>query len=213
MKVNIGPYIGDFISISRLENYYFQKKYDVNPSLVDEIFYDRYDRFFVKFIDWLSVVVTPINRWIYERRDRKIEVNVDRYDIWSADVTLAHVIYPVLVELRKNQQGYPLSSESDLPEEVLSLSPEEQWNWILDEMIWAFDQIRSDDADAEFYHNEDQLDMKFVDDNGTSSLQIEHQKDPSKPKYWVDKEGLSLYNDRISRGTALFGKYFRSLWD
>jgi len=33
------------------------------------------------------------------------------------------------------------------------------------------------------------------------------------PDYYVDFEGMKLYNDRIQNGFRLFGKYYQGLWD
>jgi hypothetical protein len=55
----------------------------------------------------------------------------------------------------------------------------------VDEMIWAFTEIanKNDDGDDEF----------FTDN--------------------IDWDGLKAYHDRINKGTTLFGKHYRSLWD
>ena len=32
---------------------------------------------------------------------RKININIDGYDCWNLDNTLAHIIYPALIHLKK----------------------------------------------------------------------------------------------------------------
>ena len=59
--------------------------------------------------------------------DQKVEVQIDPWDTWSMDHTLAPIILPMLIQLKKTMHGYP----SELTEEL--------WNEYLDEMIYAFD--------------------------------------------------------------------------
>lgn len=60
---------------------------------------------------------------------------------------------------------------------------EGEWNLVLDEMIWAFGEIAAELNEDEFFAT------------------------------GIDWDGLKVYNDRIDRGTHLFGKYYRALWD
>jgi hypothetical protein len=38
---------------------------------------------------------------------RKINVQVDRFDTWGLDHTLATIIYPALIQLKQTKQGIP----------------------------------------------------------------------------------------------------------
>ena len=60
---------------------------------------------------------------------------------------------------------------------------ESEWNVILDEMIWAFTEISTGENEDKFFTT------------------------------GIDWDGLKVYNERIDNGTALFGKYYRALWD
>jgi len=60
------------------------------------------------------------------RKNRATKVEIEPYDTWSMDCTLAMIIHPMLVQLKATTHGYPSSLT------------EERWNEILDEMIWAF---------------------------------------------------------------------------
>ena len=67
-----------------------------------------------------------IKRWIkhfYQRRTR----GWDDSDTWSLDHTIAKFVLPRLKLFRKIDFGYPAGLTS------------EEWNWILDEMIWAME--------------------------------------------------------------------------
>lgn len=124
---------------------------------------------------------------IYKHRTRKprAKVRIDPYDTWSMDETLAHIIIPMLKQLKETKHGSPLVNDADVPDELKStnskiVNPDfgidenvhQRWSWVLDEMIWAFDyKINSDD------------------------------------EYDQDKE------KRMSNGFRLFGKYYQGLWD
>jgi hypothetical protein len=100
-------------------------------------------------------------------------IKIDKHDTWGMDTTLATIILPMLKQLKATKHGYP------------SNLTEKKWNYIMDEMIWAFNEIanKNDDGDEQFF-------MKNID--------------------W---DGLKAYHDRLNKGTTLFGKYYRSLWD
>lgn len=93
-----------------------------------------------------------------EEGERHIEIRIDEYDTWSADHTLALVIHPLLLKLKDDKKGAPWVDDKDVPEEIRSTSAKpkenewdtdnfffERWNWVLDEMIWAFAQVIADD--------------------------------------------------------------------
>ncbi|MDA9302467.1 hypothetical protein N9Q27_00655 [bacterium] len=115
---------------------------------------------------------------------QKISVRIDPHDTWSMDHTLAHIITPMLVQLKETQHGYP----ADLTEQ--------EWDDILDEMIWAFEQKSRVDWDEDFYEYED-------DDTQQFGVRLA----------WEDKEGAIAHQDRMSNGFRLFGKYYENLWD
>ena len=81
------------------------------------------------------------------------EVHIDEYDVWSLDHTLALIIRPALLILKENKQGAPIVVQEDVPEELRMTEAEERlfnkegetddrfferWDYVLDEMIWAF---------------------------------------------------------------------------
>lgn len=230
MKVNIGPYRGDIVPINRLERWYEYKR--SGKLYLDEEEYTWYDKAFFATMDFLRTIFRPLNRWS-NNRERKIKVKVDYYDVWSADHTLAHIIYPVLLELQKVKHGSPDVANSDVPKHLRVaehnvMNPDtkvwetddlyhKRWEWVLNEMVWAFEQCtKHDRGEDQFHHNLDQLDMTFKpceDKPGYSEAVFNYQKDPNKPKYWVDKKGKAAHNKRIQNGLRLFAKYYFALWD
>jgi hypothetical protein len=225
MKINIGPYSSDLIPISRWE-----RRYELFRS--DKYFHDEedwrwFDKIIYKMFDGLEQVFLPINRWS-NNRTRKVKIHIDNYDVWSADHTLAMIIHPVLLKLKEVKHGSGQVDAADVPEHIRpteEAGPDngytddtvhERWDWVLDEMIWAFEQCTKDDrGENQFHHNTDQLHMFTTPVEGSkfSSVEFNYQKDPAKPKYWVDTEAKKLHNDRIDNGLRLFAKYYFALWD
>ncbi len=69
--------------------------------------------------EWLSTTwVDKFCTWIYSKRERKIDVKIDYWDVWDADTTLAIIILPILKRLRKTKHGTPLVEPSDVPEHL-----------------------------------------------------------------------------------------------
>ena len=229
MRVHIGRYPTDIIPVRRwVSNYEMWRAPD--KLYLHEDQYTWYDKIVLDFFDKLEDFVRPLNRWS-NRRKRKVKVHVDYYDIWSADHTLGMIIAPTLRKLKECKHGYPHVDNEDVPEE-LRFTPEDKeklehngtvdskhearWEYILDEMIWAFEQHADPyDGEDQFFHNADQLEMVFTPVEGKkySSLTFNHQKDPSKPKYWRDDEGIKKHRARKANGVRLFAKYYEALWD
>lgn len=227
MKVDIGPYSGDLIHVRHWENKYeFWRRPDTFYLPEEE--YTWIDKIVFGFLDKLSTLVRPLNRWSNNRK-RKINIRIDYHDVWSADHTLALIIHPVLVELQKQKHGSPCVDDEDVPDNLKSTAagPKEnewdtddnyhlRWEYALGEMIWAFEQCTNEDhGDHIFHHNSDQLGMVFepIEGSEVKQLKFNHQKDPSKPAYWVDEDGKKAHYERIKNGHRLFAKYYFSLWD
>ena len=86
-----------------------------------------------------------------------------------------------------------------------------KWEWVLKEMIFAFENIVDESWEDKFRHGEP--DYQFVHVGGEEGSDDEvSQMIQKNPDYWVDFEGHKEYNDRIDNGLRLFGKYYRGLW-
>ena len=139
-------------------------------------------------------------------------VKIDRYDTWSMDYTLAHIIHPMLVQLKETKHGAPFTDDDDVPKELRSwmAGPKEnewdtdanhfkRWDYILDEMIWAFAQELKDDEENEFFDHSESDEVKDWNEK-MSKLKVDH-------------EGLEAHQKRKQNGYRLFGKYYSGLWD
>ena len=149
--------------------------------------------------------------------ERDVKIELDPYDTWSLDHTLALIIHPLLVQLKETTHGAPCVDDEDVPEHLRSTAaaPKEwdtdslhhdRWDWVMGEMIWAFGQ--SADDEELFQHNVDNLKMTM--DGGKVTFSV---KDPNKPEYYYDKEGHKRHLERKSNGRRLFAKYYDGLWD
>lgn len=155
--------------------------------------------------------------------ERKVSIKIDPYDTWSMDYTLALIIHPMLVQLRTHKTGAPHTDDEDVPEHLRSTAvpPKEndwdiddnhfiRWDWILDEMIWAFSQILDEDADMKFYSGISDLEWEEVEVGGETLFEM--KKGPNDTRTF-DKEGYDKWFNRKQNGLRLFGKYYNSLWD
>jgi len=131
--------------------------------------------------------------------EQQISVHIDPWDTWSMDDTLAHIIVPMLKQLKETKHGSPLVDDEDVPhlpkkqwssnesvqydlfesrdqDELFWAQYEERWEWVMNEMIWAFEMMVSD-------------------------------------AWWEGLQYEREIHERVHRGTTLFGKYYRGLWD
>jgi len=172
--------------------------------------------------------------------ERQIDIHIDPYDTWSMDHTLAVIILPMLRQLKQTQHGAPVVEDSDVPDELKSTSapPKEnewdvdqnhfkRWDWVMDEMIFAFEAHNDDNWDSQFYSGEADYLFQPCDENGSPigepvklgdtdpDVSYEYSTMVHGPNHTLvhDIESHKKMDDRIANGFRLFGKYYRSLWD
>ena len=151
------------------------------------------------------------HRWFNYSPQQSIKVKIDKWDTWSMDHTLAHIILPMLKQLKATKHGAPCTDDKDVPKALRSTNAPakenkwdtdenhfKRWDWILDEMIWAFEQKCRDNWEDDYYGD-----------------YIENQKNgPMAGSFeWIDHEGRAAHQERMSNGFKLFGKYYENLWD
>jgi hypothetical protein len=229
MRINIGPYRSDLIPVYSWERRYdYMRMAQTDNYSFNEDDYTWYDKVVYGIFSGLSTLFRPLNRWSNSRK-RRVKVHIDEYDVWSADHTLSMIIAPLLKKLKETKNGVPFVDNDDVPEELHvdkkddnewtdedHINGEAKWEWVLDEMIWTFDQYAMPNDDDQFYHNVDQLEIlfkPFEDKKGWNSVKFNHQKDSTKPAYWVDHEGKKKHHERKANGLRLFAKYYENLWD
>ena len=170
----------------------------------------------------------------YEDDDeRREEVQIHNYDTWSMDHTLALIIEPMLRQLKDTQHGAPYVEPEDVPEELRPSEKDEygnddthfkRWDWVLDEMIFAFATLNSN-YEEWFYDDAPYSQIEsvgvgpaqlrlFPDEHGDmEDYELYEMKPNPNSKARFDIEGLRELETRMDRGFELFGKYYRGLWD
>ncbi len=207
MKIYMGPF--RYRWVSYVHDRYMDKKYgrwgwEENST--------RFESFLEKVEDGLQWLYNyTINLYLDKRSGQKIKVRIDKYDTWSMDHTLAPIILPMLKQLKETKHGSPCTDDEDVPEELRSTSapPKEneydtdkyhhdRWDWIMGEMIWAFEQKCRDHWEEDYYG-------PYIKSEGESLFGGHFE--------WTDDEGRKAHQERMSNGFRLFGKYYENLWD
>jgi hypothetical protein len=216
MKVVIGPYkswIGPYQIADALCFWVKPIKDEYGMSTKPDWVHD--------FGTWLSggengeSWLLKVCQWIESKRKRRIYVRIDKYDTWSMDHTLAHIIVPMLKQLKATKHGAPNVDNEDVPSPLRSTAPGardrcendwdiddnhfHRWEYVLDEMIWTFEQQLDDTSENQFYDHGEKIAGEDIMDS------VERLK--------VDDAGLKAWADRKQNGYRLFGKYYEALWD
>ena len=195
----------------------------------DDVFYNHEDVPGHKYDKWVNFL-TPIcgawSKFLDFVHPQINYVKIDRWDTWSMDSTLADIILPMLKQLQKDKHGAPFVDDEDVPEELKSTSapPKEdeystddnhfkRWDYVLNEMIFAFECKVDDSWEEKFRSGE--MDKKTVackwDMLGKATMY--EWIDGPNHTYECDYEGMKVVQKRITNGYRLFGKYYEGLWD
>jgi len=210
MKVRIGNYPNRLIC--RVHTRYMDRKYGYVDWPEPEQ-QTRFQRSLELFEDAVQSVYNVFN-WIwFDRRKQKVKIRIDRQDTWSMDHTLAPIILPMLVQLKATKHGAPMVDMKDVPKELRATKKQldeygkngevdpkhfERWDWILDEMIWAFEQKNRDRWEEDYYG---------------PYIESEDKRELFGRFEWIDDEGRKKHQERMSNGFRLFGTYYENLWD
>jgi hypothetical protein len=188
--------------------------------IAEKIFFWReidYDEPIVKKINIvLEPICTAWQNFLDFVHPRFQYIKIDFWDTWSMDHTLADIVLPMLKQLKETKHGAPMTDDEDVPDNLKSINAApkieecdtdefhfERWDWILDEMIWAFEQKVTDDDESKFFDHSENEPGGFPWDKDGNYV--------SKTK--VDWDGLKSHQARKTNGYRLFGKYYEALWD
>ena len=233
MKVYIGPYknfYGPYQLVDML--FFWQEKYPEGKE-------NRWDyKLSNKLGNWLADTwvagaCEKIHDW---RGPRKIKVKLHKYDSWNLDDTLALIILPLLKQLKATKQGSGYIDMEDVPEymrttrtpeydcqevfefyklpydeeEKLKYNIHDRYEWVLDEMIWAFEQLQPDvDWEDQYWIALPEIDFDdYTEDEGKVTTPLRW-----KVKGECDWVSYQKHQERISNGLRLFDKYFSTLWN
>lgn len=183
-----------------------------------------------KKITWLY----KLCNWVESKKKRKMKIKIHPYDTWSMDSTLSPIILPMLKQLKETKRGSGYIDLEDVPEEMRYTETEDydaqltfdfyydndtskqklkcdvhtRYDWVLDEMIWAFEQLCDDDWEQQYWITHPEMDLsEYPEDEGKEIIPIRWKVEGE-----CDWEGRRKHQERISNGLRLFGKYYQTLW-
>ena len=214
MKVIIGPYkswIGPYQIADAI--FFWQDKYSDTCKWADRA--HRFGTWLAENKDGSDTWLLKFCNWLETKRTRQVYVKIDNYDTWSMDHTLSYIILPMLKQLKATKHGAPFVDDEDVPQPLRSTAPGARdrcenewdtdehfftrWDYVLDEMIWAFEQQVSDDGEQQFYDMGTKVAGETLED--------------SLARMKVDDVGLKKWQARKANAFRLFGKYYEALWD
>ncbi len=232
MKVYIGPYKNWFGPYQIADLVFFWLEKYPSDELAQRWDYKLHD----KFGPWLAggedreSWLMKLCLWIEKKRNRTIKVRIDPYDTWSMDHTLALIVLPMLKQLQATKHGSPHVDDEDVPEHLRSTSapPKEnewdtdglhhqRWDWVLDEMIQAFECLVNEGWDQQYWSGEwgkttfvptNEKIFNPITNREEETYTMEHSGNRE-----CDWDALHAHQKRNDNGYRLFGKYFRALWD
>lgn len=141
-----------------------EKKHDLMWEFNDELKKTLIERVIELVQDMVqNFVYEPIN-WIYYDRvkSQKKKIRIDYWDTWNMDYTLSFIILPMLKQLKERRVASTVTTGEDVCEELKPSKEEEErfkfygevdeknearWDYILGEMIFAFESIVLDEDD------------------------------------------------------------------
>ncbi len=214
MKVYINKYRNHWLSpYIILEKVFFWREIDYEEPKIEK-WADRLEPF--------SKVLQDVLDFIHPRVEY---VKIDHWDTWSMDHTLSSIVVPMLKQLKEVKHGAPNVDDEDVPMELQSwTSPAKdeydtdghhfaRWDYVLNEMIFAFECKVDDTWQEKFSSGE--FDKKTVacqwDENGKATMY--QWIDGPNHTYKLDFDGMQEVQKRITNGYRLFGKYYEALWD
>ena len=227
MKIYLSNYRDHWISpYTILEKVFFWREIDYDEPIIE------------KLSDILEPISIAIQKFLDFVHPRISYVKIDHYDTWNMDSTLAHIILPMLKQLKATKHGSPMVDLEDVPEHMRTTTTEDwdpqmtfdfykedpnvgephfgeyanihdRWNYVLNEMIFAFEHLIDDSWENEY--SSGVIDTKFVPCPDNPKLST--MENGPNHTYVCDYDGLFKVYSRMDNGFRLFGKYYRGLWD
>jgi hypothetical protein len=170
--------------------------------------------------------------WTHYHGKRQVKVRIDYWDTWSMDHTLGYIVLPMLKQLKATKHGSPMIDDADVPhlpkqgrasnesmqadlfdsdehDQLCWKQYEERWEWVINEIIFAFESLvgNNEDWEDKYWTGESDIYWDRLND-GMSEM----KRGPNDTREW-DKEGHTKEGERIRNGFRLFGTYYTALWD
>lgn len=168
---------------------------------------------------FISKICESVHEYRSRRREKQCTVRIEDFDLWSADQTLAMIIVPVLKGILNGKHSAPSVSDDDVPEKYKSTSAApvsehetddlwfRRWEYVLSEMIWAFEQYLID-WESQYETGE----MHYVTEETYPGSQLYKFVEGPNHTFKTDQDKILEHKQRIDNGLRLFAKYYNSLW-
>ena len=174
MKVKIGPYLNwwgpfqiagllKYVGVSEAKCYQLGKKLKTTK-------------------------LNDICEWVHSKRKRSVSIRIDEYDTWNVDTTLTYIIFPLLIKFKEHKTGYPFVNDEHVPEPLQShnATPKDneyewddlnyaRWEYVLDEILYAFRYKYMDDMFFDSITIDMQIDCEKRVSNGLKLFGIYYQ--------------------------------------
>lgn len=137
-------------------------------------------------IKWLERFNNFINNLNEKINSKKDTIKIDKWDVWNLNITLAKIIYPSLLEYKR---------QIDVYHEV-----KDEFKEDIDKMIFSFKAL-NEDWEQQFYSK-----IENKDKDKGDIIQI-------NKSFEFDDKGYDSYNEKINEGLKLFGEKYMSLWN
>ena len=223
MKIYISNYRNHWLSPYHILEFvcFWEKTNDVFYNLEDKpnAPYEKW----VNFLDPICKAIAKVLDVIHPKVDY---VKIDYWDTWSMDHTLGQIALPMLKQLKDKKHGSPCVDDEDVPEELKSTSAPakenewdiddnhfKRWDWIMDEMIFAFEHHINKEWEEAYRSGEFDHKTVAIEWNEKGKATMYKSVEGPKHTYKADYEGMKVVEDRIKNGFRLFGKYYQALWD
>lgn len=165
--------------------------------------------------------------------EQQVFVQIDPWDTYNMDHTLAQIILPMLEQLREQKQGSPFVEYEDVPSHLRPTLSEEiewkktgttdskwhdRWDYVIDRMINSFQKWQDDEWEEKHFHGNPGMKRIPVDKEGNDIENNSEQKpwgfrhEPEDSDYKFDIESYKAEGEEIMEGFRLFGKYYPHLW-
>lgn len=130
-------------------------------------------------------------RTLAKYKKQRIERGFDDTELWNLDRTIASFVLPRLKAFKETSHTLPISLKS------------QEWNEVLDEMIWGFNYIV----------NNDEITDAIAEKYGMNNISPDKYLNlPQENKNAWYKE-IAEHEKRRDNAMKLFGEWLRNLWD
>jgi hypothetical protein len=154
------------------------------------------------------------------------KIRILKKELWNLDSTLSDIIHQYLVAFKNAERlGILYSHDFEKPgfkmmgEDGMPTGYSNDTEWFLDELIWTFKTLSEGGVDS-IPEVEAMIEEVFGHDGAMSFSDDEEHLGYSVVSFRIDEEKNKQLRaleeklqERITKGLALFAKYFQALWD